>query len=203
MKGTLRSIAKQLGPHYFVRKMSVFKRADDGILTGYCFDRAPKRQHFYIWAFCLPLYVPQDVLNLQFGQRIGGGSASWYLDPSGSNVPDILPLLQSKEACEITSIDTPSAFLQRFEKDALCAKPNSHTQEAVAYSYAKVSKLAECVQILRLLLDRFSPVDYTRDWQVAQVARARAMLQAIERDCNTVNNLLCEWEMTSRRNLLL
>jgi hypothetical protein len=203
MKGALRSIAQQLGPQYFVRKTSIFKQPSDGILTGWCFDRARKQQHFYIWAFCLPLYVPEEVLSLLFGQRLGGGSASWYLNPSGANVPDILSLLNSKESREITSINTPTAFVQKFERDALATKSNTHTQEAVAYSYAKMQKWAQCVQLLTVIVSRLSHVEGARDWRVAQLARAKAVLHAAELDSNAVDDLLREWEIVTRRNLLL
>jgi len=203
MKGALRSIAQQLGPEYFVRKTSIFKDSADGILSGYCFDRATKKQHFYIWAFCLPLYVPHEVLSLLFGQRIGGGCASWYLDPSGANVSDILSLLNSKENIEITSIGTATAFLQRFETEGLSTKPNTHTQEAVAYSYAKVGRLAECIHLLRVLIARFTEMEHARHWEVAQLARAEAVLHAAELGPSAVADILCVWERETRQSLLL
>jgi hypothetical protein len=57
-----------------LRKTLAYIRPVGSILHGVLGEDSPSRDGFYLWVIRLPLFVPTDVLDLNWSDRFGGGT---------------------------------------------------------------------------------------------------------------------------------
>jgi hypothetical protein len=67
-------------PGFVAHKSLLFEPSAEWLLRGFLYESSGHTgDDFYMWAFVQPLYVPQDGVTLNYGDRLDGSSHFWSL----------------------------------------------------------------------------------------------------------------------------
>lgn len=193
-----RRLIKSL-PGFQHRDFMLYETPVSHILRGFCFDDSRfDRNAFYVSKFFLPLYVPQHVLSLSFGDRIGGGSGKRWNLQEPFICDELLACMLSEGIPFFESVRTPGDVPEAILN--LHPEPGLYDLEAIAYSYLMVGRLKEAMRTLTRLQDK---VDKRVPWQVKISERAMRIQEGLRCDASDALRQLGEWEQYSKKCLKL
>ena len=177
-------------PSLAIKGPLLFEQPIGDVLHGvFCESSAFSKDRFFVWVFVQPLYVPRSEITLTFGERVGGNSRTWRMEPS--------------EVDELTEslLGRAPEFWNRYGSAALlidCAKElvgdSSHIglQEAVALSLALVGQDARAKVALDRLQAQVRQISEQPPWLAEALARWNA-LEACLGARSAAHDVLVSW----------
>ncbi len=200
---------------FLERKGRLFYRSPlSEVLAGLYFDVSQAGAAcFYVHFFALPLYVPQRVLSLSFGERLlreeGGRSGSsphsgsianesiWSLDEEPQRI-QLVEVIEKRGLTMMNRFQTAEDIASHLVEISGDANGLYHI-EAVAYSRALIGQSRLASNALERLLKKADP---GIRWQERMSERAQRLLICLSRsDEKAVKELLREWRSESLANL--
>ena len=170
------------------------------IFRGYSLSGSMVKNHCYVHAILLPLYVPNDVLALTFGERLhhdhdelwDASLADTLAEAAGETWADVLE-----------SVQTPEDFADWASPRIDFDRPSYPLIEAYAYSLVAAGDQEQGVNMLR----RFLSMEAMRNPKYAHSeetkARAETLLKLAETDMEAADRQLREWEEFTVKSLKL
>jgi hypothetical protein len=142
---------------------------------------------FYLWDVRLPLYIPTDVVVLNWSTRVGGGSRVW----------------SSQDAANVTMSAGENVREAAESQSSILLSPpggadSVNMQEAKAYGLVLEGSVPAAVEVLSRVLT-YVP---TYEWELERYARASTVRTSLlNDDVATVLSLLGEWRRESAKLL--
>ncbi len=185
IKSLYQSLRRDL-PDFEIKGRLLFQSPYAEILKGFCVDDSSHSpEHFYVWAFVQPLYVPAATIHFNFGQRLGDGTGRrWNCEEAGL-VSALSTEMQNAKGNFLDHITTPHAladYISRF-----CNAPNPNNLEALAYSYLLAGDQAAADATLKKLCET---IDLGIEWHRAIWERAQTIQAG---DASAARELLWHW----------
>jgi hypothetical protein len=117
------------------------------ILRGFCFERTPYKETFYLWRLVLPLYRYHSRRTLDYSERIPRGE---YLTLAGErpehSAEEIVRII-SEDVPNLERIRTPSDFLDHVAW--MVGNDGPHFLLDLAVTYFLLGRGADAMEILR------------------------------------------------------
>jgi hypothetical protein len=196
-----------LHPEYsFVPKGSIVAlRPVGSILRGFCFEGSSDPDSFYLWAFVLPLYVPDQVLNFAFGDRITstGRGNRWHREEEpGLAIKVARAMLEHGLPIVVSANSVTEMALGADAKTArLAGRQDIRSIEVAAYSWARAGEVERAGERFDLLLSR---IEAAPKWSwLPTVANRAIAFQSKLHDPEETQRQLDEWEKNSATKLRL
>ncbi len=168
------------------------------LLRGIYFeDTSFDKEAFYVWAFYLPLYVPTAHVSFTFGKRLAAGRR-WR---SSATPPEELASVIRDEALPfLLKAETPERFAA--EISSIADNPRDpYVFQAKAYSLAKSGNASGAIKGLKQLISVLDEKGLVIPWVDDMRSRGELLLDEINKDAQGAKQLLCDWEVFSRKSL--
>ena len=178
-------------PGFIVDRDLVLKLPVGDFLQALCFERCSDPSSFHLHVFFMPLFVPDEHINLSYGKRIGN-PLDWNLKNPNLFV-EIRSVIRSQAIPFLNNISTLTGVLNYFradiEKDLL--RVNPHTVEALAYTLIKSGDYVAARSELTELRQRFG--NSKTSWVLELVARARMAEEKLSQNPKESFGQLAAW----------
>lgn len=180
----------------------LFMKPIQCILRGFYFEPSGfDPSGFYLWAFLLPLYVPNSYISFTFGKRIGGGKL-WNVQKEKNLIGDLLVHIKSEGIPFLNQGDTPERLAEMAAALMSDGLKDPYVQEAIAYSliYAgQPVKALESIDDLCATLENMHHISWTREL----LDRARELRAYLLQEPDKAKKRLEAWRDYSLANLCL
>jgi hypothetical protein len=177
------------------RRMFVFPPYKD-ILKGLYFEPSgTDAEHFYVWAFFMPLCIPSQHIAFNLGQRIGGIEGRWsFKDPLLTQ--KIVHSVENEALPFLARIQSPldGAHLALFGRSTR----SPYVLQANAYLLALTGQSEEASISLDRLL---SLLDLGTPWQARIADEARELKRLLAKSPAEARAKLRVWESETIHNL--
>ena len=182
-------------PGFVVKAKLMFIAPVTHTLRGLCFERTDDPRRFYVWAFFMPLFIPEKYINFNFGIRVGGWSHSWNAD-----APDLVHELGSALKREALPFLSPIESLHDVAQAAASKRvaQNPHYQRVFAYTLARAGDTGKAISALDELI---RSIDLQVSWQREMAHEAEALKSMLLTNPDDGQRQLEAWEAESVRNL--
>ena len=168
----------------------------------YVEDSRYSSSEFYLWVFCVPLYVPAASLSLTFGRRLKSSKeVAWTLD--GVSQPGVPEQISAQSSEFLQCVETPAKFASSIA-NLTRAPENLHVMEAVAYSLTVSEKWTEAADALaRLLLRMESVITAHNESTLGMKQRAELLQKLVATNHEQALAQLQTWREQTLTNLKL
>lgn len=137
------------------------------VLCGVLIEASRDRDAGYVWSVKMPLYVPTDVVNLSWSDRVGGGSAVFEYDTPERDAA----IAEAASEARARHIQQPTVAL-----DPPGGTENVLMQEARAYGLLVSGDLGSAAEVLGRVL-RY---EAQYGWELEMKERATAVSRLLD-----------------------
>jgi hypothetical protein len=165
------------------------------LLQGIHFDGSSfNASVFYVHAFCMPLYVPSDSIQLSIGFRLRNDQSElWSID--APTLMDELPTAVESQCLPFWNLSRTPLLLAKYCL-ARQALSNLRTQEVIALSYCIAGDIGEGRRRIECIA---GSANRSTKWEAEIAARADTLLSA--GSITKMNEVLLSWESYTMQNL--
>lgn len=156
------------------------------VMAGVLGEGSSHRDHVYVWALAMPLFVPSDHVTLDFSQRVR---------PSGRFGLDEPELLAEAIRSALAGVESEATYLQRWATQ-------NPADEAGAYALVLLGRESEAAAALADARDRL--VEDGRTWALHNAERI-ATVESVLREGGLAGTqaLLAGWRDQTARSVKL
>lgn len=181
-------------PGFMAKGDLVFAHPVGHTLRAICFERSIGARDFYAWVFILPLFVPEKVIALNFGWRLGGRSHFWNADAPGL-IGELGSVIKREALPFLNKIKTPRDVAEA--GISLKKTGDPIVQQAVAFAFARAGDSAKAVVALDQFLEQVKKTGYWHD----EIKRAEALKATLLANPAEAQRQLEAWENETAKNL--
>lgn len=177
----------------FVQKGPMMLRVPIGsILNGLYFEsHSHEATLFYLWVFCLPLYVPTKHVTFNFGHRLG---FSWTSTDT-ELLPKVVHEIKKDALPFLSRCSSLSDFLEMAKADS---SRNPHTTNEIAFTLVMMDRFQQAIETFDILLQQ---VDRKVQWEADLGERASKLKALLSSNPVLAQEQLKRWEEETVRNL--
>jgi len=176
-------VSPLLGREWAISRRLAYVRPVGQVVFG-LFGESSNRRGFYVWAVQMPLYVPDEHVNLSWSTRVGNPARAWQEDDQAliPALRDAIDNIERSYDQTVTTAETGRAV------------ENVLMQEARAYGLLLRGDVGGSLECLKRV-ERYDP---KYDWEVRFHHRASNMLRLVEAgSVEEARHRLAEWRLAT------
>ena len=210
-----RLIKKHLLPHlpgFKVKKAELFIYPINYLLRAFSFESSQfDRNRFTVYVFVQPLYIPDDGVVFNIGDRLGNMAGLrdtwWDYKPEKETLimNEILYLMQQYGVPFLQRIQTPMDLVEEIKREFPKEDyPDSYYNEIIAFSFILSEKFKDALQELNRLIYILKEFPELEEWQLERMKRAERLRDMLKKNKEQeAIQLLKEWTFYTAQNLRL